>query len=106
MGKKKKQLWLDEDLIKYVSYDDLETLDDSLASAEDIDKFLNLRQESSHSTLLHFATEEGAIKCANRLIEYGADVNAVDKSGTTALILCAKIGYPPHMTIAKTLLGA
>ncbi len=105
MVKKKKKLWLDEDLIKYVSYDDLETLDDTMATQEDLDKFLTLRQESSLATLLHFATEEGAIKCANRLIEYGADVNAIDKDGTSPLILCAKIGYPVHTAIAKKLLA-
>ena len=105
MVKKKKTLWLDEDLIKYVSYDDLETLDDTMATQEDLDKFLELRQESSLATLLHFATEEGAIKCANRLIEYGSDVNAIDNKGTTPLILCAKVGYPPHIAIAKKLLA-
>jgi ankyrin repeat protein len=68
-----------------------------------MDAFLALRSESTGQTLLLTAAAEASVDCADRLIECGADVNAIGKLGYTPLLWCCDIGYPNHLVIAKRL---
>ena len=49
-----------------------------------------------------FACNAGRLACANMLIDKGANVNAIDKDGSTPLMFCAQHG---HNDIVKLLLG-
>lgn len=77
--------------------------DKYIVRAKDMEAFLALRSESTGQTLLLTAVQEASVDCTDRLIECGADVNAIGKRGYTPLLWCCAVGYPNHLVIAKRL---
>jgi uncharacterized protein len=56
-----------------------------------------------HVTALHNAAAQGHIKLVQRLIDYGADVNAQDTNGFTPLLNAV---YAGHLDITKLLINS
>jgi len=96
--------FLDEDIVKYIELDDVDSLDRYINRAKDLEKFLALKSEETGQTMLLVAAEQASVECADRLIECGADVNCIGKMGYTPLLWCCSIGYPNHIVVAKRLL--
>jgi ankyrin repeat protein len=47
-------------------------------------------------TALHLAAAEGSLRVADALIEFGANINVVDRWGATPLQVSLPLGSPTH----------
>ena len=79
-----------EDLIEAIENGNLKAAQSALRNGADVNK---MGCESPYRTPLMIAAEEGKENLAKLLVEYGADVNAVDHYGDTALMWAANDGH-------------
>lgn len=79
-----------EDLIEAIENGNLKAAQSALRNGADVNK---VGRSDSFRTPLMIAATEGKENLAKLLVEYGADVNAIDVGGDTALMWAANDGH-------------
>ena len=79
-----------EDLIEAIENGNLKAAQSALRNGADVNK---VGRSDSFRTPLMIAAAEGKENLAKLLVEYGADVNAIDVGGDTALMWAANGGH-------------
>ncbi len=84
-----------EVLFDLVAGNDFQKLADLLQSGAGSDERIN-QTDSSGQTPLHIAVDLGHRKCADLLLQYGANPNAVDNDGTSVLQTAIMSSFCPY----------
>lgn len=75
-------------IFSYIKNDDCGSVDEYYLKGNDPNEYF----EAGYTALI-FASAEGKINCVKKLIEHGADLNAVNLKGNTALCYAARYNY-------------